>query len=146
LKDPGWLSDFSLVAESKKKITEQHPLNIQKEIDSGISLTLVDVREGEEWKKSRIRLPNVVHLSRVMASPSSSTCYPATLPAMCCCCCCCCCSGDNGVELARISNWIFFSHFFSLTWIQFSEKLQVVGSSLQLESMKFLPHSTLHCA
>jgi len=53
------------VAESKKKIKEQHPLEIKKEIDGGVNLTLVDVREGDEYKKSRIGLSNVVHLSRV---------------------------------------------------------------------------------
>jgi hypothetical protein len=55
-----------LVADVKKRVKEQHPLEVKQEIDGGASLTLVDVREGDEWKRSRVGLTNVVHLSKVL--------------------------------------------------------------------------------
>lgn len=53
---------LKLVAEAKTRINEISPQILKSKIDNNEKLTIIDVREAEEWETGKI--PNAIHLSK----------------------------------------------------------------------------------
>lgn len=53
---------LNLVRNAKKHIKEQNVQTTKKELDAGMKMILVDVREESEWARGHI--PNAVHLGK----------------------------------------------------------------------------------
>lgn len=53
---------LTLIAESKKRIKEISPQMLREKMDNHESLTLIDVREDNEWLSGHI--PTAIHLSK----------------------------------------------------------------------------------
>lgn len=53
---------LNLVRNAKKHIKEQNVQTTKKELDAGVKMILVDVREESEWARGHI--PNAVHLGK----------------------------------------------------------------------------------
>lgn len=53
---------LKLVADAKKRVRETNVPDVQRRMDAGEKMILVDVREDHEWAKGR--LPGAVHMGR----------------------------------------------------------------------------------
>jgi len=56
---PGFLA---IVNDAKSRVKETNVAEVKKRMDAGEKLTLVDVREDNEWAKGHI--PGAIHLSK----------------------------------------------------------------------------------